>query len=324
MGGGSGVRPVVAGLSRRAAHIIAVCTVFDNGGSTGRLRREFGGLALGDLRNVFASMIPPKHAFWEQLFNFRFASNGHEPQEVGEHNLGNLIFLGAKHLLQDDIVAGIAKLSQLFEINGEVWPVSIDSAHLIADLSDGSVLRGESEIDLRGKKNPGDLRTIHRVHLSQKAFACGEAITALASADKIVLGPGDLYTSIVPHLLVEGIPEFLNNYSGKLIYVCNLMTKRGETPGYTAGDFVETLYRYGITRPLDAVVLNTDPVPSEIRARYLENEGAAPVEALSRVIDSFARRTKTCVTAALLSRNDLSRGLIRHDPTELSRTILTL
>lgn len=291
-------------------HLTAIVTMFDSGGSSGILRREFGYPPLGDLRQCLLALADdsdPGTAALRTAFDFRFSASS----SLKGHSLGNLV-LAALTSVNDGIEGAIQELAPLLRMTGQVTPVTLESADLCAELADGTVIRSESAIDLRGTETP----PIRRVYLDRTVTANPKAIEAIMEADAVVLGPGDLYTSIIPNLLADGVPEALANTPARLIYVCNLMTKRGETGDYDASDFAEAIVKHMNGRKLDYAIVNTEPVPERVLAAYAE-EGAHPVDPDGERLLEF---TNNVVHGDLANLGPP----LRHDSTRLADIVARL
>lgn len=319
VGGGTGGFVLNSALRKYAVSCTAICTVFDSGGSTGRLRDAHGVLPSGDLRRLMVALADGDGGASEtlrHLFNFRFPEgNG---SVFHDHSMGNLLLAAAESMWgRPD---GIHRLCRLLNVKGDVYPVSIDDAELVAQLTDGTVLRGEGAIDTR---DPHDARQIASVHLAPDAFILREAAEALMQADLIVLGPGDHYTSLVPNLLVRGFADAIAASSAKVVYVASIMTKASETDGFTVLDFVNSIYSYGFGRDtLDAVLVNVAVPPDPLRAMYAEKENAHVVMKGSN--ENLDRLVGTVVEGDFLSTYDLGEGLIRHDGARVVQALLAL
>ncbi len=305
VGGGTGSFTMLSELKKVVPQLWAIVAMTDSGGSSRRLMDEFGRpLPLGDLRQALVALSRSRK-LWGDIFSYRFpdAPTG----VVGGHSLGNLIL----HALEDqnggDLVGALEDAEEVLNTAGHVVPVTLGRATLCAELRDGSVVRGEAAID-----RPGDrpILPIDHVFLEPPVQATARARKALERADKVLIGPGDLFTSVVPCLLVEGIPDAIRSCDGEVIYVCNVMTKRGETDGFSAADFVREIHRY-LGRRVDAVVVNTAPPPPELVGRYAE-EGAAPVEPDLAAVRALVPRviTGAFATTEPLVRHDAERVLL--------------
>ena len=272
IGGGTGSHTVLTGLRRHRVHLTAVVSMADDGGSSGRLRDEFGHLPPGDVRRCLVALSSDSSPAVRRLFEYRFdRGNG-----LDGHSFGNLFLTALTELTGRSDVA-IAEAGRLLGVKDTVLPVTLSNCRLCAELEDGSIICGETHIDIRGT---APLARIRRVFLEPPAVVYPPVLAALNDADAIVIGPGDLYTSIVPNLLVAGVPAAINNARATRIYICNIMTKHGETDGYRASDFVREVQRYlGGCGSLDHVLLN-DParLPPSLLDCYVD-ERAFPVAA---------------------------------------------
>jgi uncharacterized cofD-like protein len=271
IGGGSGTSAVLRGLKRYTRQVSAVVTMFDSGGSSGLLQEEFGYPPLGDLRQCLLGLSEGDEASrpLRELVDFRF----NQESSLNGHSLGNLL-LAALTTLGKDLEQAVDDLARMLRITGQVIPVSLDRADLCAVLTDGQLLRGESTIDLRRQLHP----RIERVFLDPTVPANHRGIEAVMDADVVALGPGDLYTSIIPNFLVAGMTEALATTRATRVYVCNLMTKLGETDGFTASGFVREMHRYLGDARLDWALVNAGSIPGPVREAY-RREGAYPVTA---------------------------------------------
>ncbi len=319
IGGGSGGFIVNRGLHAYPVLPTAICTVFDSGGSSGILRDEFGALPQGDLRRCLVALAGGEDDTLRELFQYRF-TNGHKPSALADHSLGNLLLLAAEKIWGP--VEGVRRVGRVLGLSGEVLPVSIDDATLCAELDDGSTVRGETALDLRPLT---DKRSIARVWLAPDALICREAAEAIMRADVIVLGPGDLYTSIIPNLLVRGVADAIAASAAKVVYVSNLMTKYAETRDYTLAHFLTTLLSYGIGREkFDAVLINTANIPRALVTRYAREEKSAPVHFASKDAKKLSVFTRKIITGDFLSSVGLAQGLIRHDSAKLARKLVEI
>lgn len=299
VGGGTGSFAMLSELKKVATHLSAVVAMTDSGGSSRRLMDEFGRpLPLGDLRQALVALSRSSQ-LWGHLFSYRFPSGPNET--VGGHSLGNLIL----HALQDqnagDLLGALEDAQEMLNAAGQVLPVTLGRATLCAELSDGSIVRGEAAIDCPTGR---PIVPIQRVYLEPTVAVLPRAAKALARADKVLIGPGDLYTSIVPCLLVDGVAEALRSCEGELVYVCNVMTKRGETDGYGAADFVRTIHHY-LGRRVDTVVVNTGVPQAQAAARYAE-QGAHPV---APELDAVHALVPHVLAGAFM----MAEALVRHD-----------
>ncbi len=298
---------LLRGLKQHPVDLTAIVTTFDSGGSSGILREEFGYPPFGDLRKCLVALSDSTGtSSLRTASEFRFSSDS----SLKGHSLGNLL-LAALTSLHQNVEHAIEEMSRMLDITGKVIPVALDPADLCAELEDGSHLRGESTIDLRG----GDLPRIQNVFLDPVVDANPRAIEAIENADAIVFGPGDLYTSIIPNLLARNVTDAIARSSARKIYICNLMTKLGETGDFSTSDFAGEIVRYLGGQTLDAVLVNNRPVPKAIRSRYA-GEGAMPVDH----DEASLRQYTHSVIAAPLS---IIRPKVRHDPDRLAEVVLS-
>jgi len=309
-GGGTGIFNLLRGLKRYTNNIVAIVTMMDSGGSSGRLRDEFGHLPPGDLRQALVALSPDDRSSLtlRQLFNHRFSKG----QGLEGHSFGNL-FLTALAEITGGTDKAITEAGKILAIRGKAYPVTLTNSNLVARLEDGTEIIGETNIDVRTEK-PGV--KIDYVYLDPKAYAYPEVLREIETADVIVLGPGDLYTSVIPNLLVEGIAESINYSRAKKVYICNLMTKHGESDSFAASDFVREIRTYLQNGKLDYVVLNKGDLPEKLVRRY-EGEKAYPVEADTEKVKKLAKQViaKPFATAGTL---------LRHDAGKIARVIIDI
>lgn len=307
IGGGTGLSTMLRGLKLYTPNISAIVTVADDGGSSGVLRNDYGMLPPGDVRNCVSALADVDPIAGE-LLNYRFQEGN-----LKGHSLGNLI-LAALNEMSGNFEEAVEKFNRLMGVVGTVYPVTNENVTLHAELRDGSIIDGESHI---GQHRIGKNKGISSVFLSpEKPKAVEQAIDAILDADVVVLGPGSLYTSIIPNLLVEGIPEAIRESKAVKIYVCNIMTQPGETEGYKASQHLEALEKHSYKGIADAMIVNNAPIPETLRLKYLE-EFASEV-----YIDSERIVGRT----ALVSGNFLlvKSSKIRHNFSRLARTIVTI
>jgi uncharacterized cofD-like protein len=346
IGGGTGPFALLSTLKRHECSITAVVAMSDSGGSSRKLMDEFGTLPVGDLRQALVA-LSRKGRLWREIFAHRFGeningsngsngSNGHAEGNghtssrgkssqravsqttsgVSGHSLGNLIIAGLQELNGGNLLHAIEDAQQLLDTAGKVAPVTLAKATLCAEFEDGSVLEGETDIDTRGANNPGPISPIKRIYLKKTAPACDEALRAIRRADVIVIGPGDLYTSILPNFVVDGIAEAVRTSDAQKVYICNLMTKHGETDGYRASHFVGVINRY-LGGPVDRVVVHDGLFPEHLRERY-EQDGQYPVEPDLEELRELA--TEVVQDSLLAIYQDT---YVRHDAGRLLQAIFT-
>jgi uncharacterized cofD-like protein len=305
IGGGTGLPVLLRGLKYLPIDITAIVTVADDGGSSGRLRNELAMPAPGDIRNVLAALSDVEPLV-EDLFQHRFASGN----ELTGHSLGNLI-LAAMTSITGDFVHAIQEMSKVLNVHGKVLPAANRSVVLHAEMEDGTVISGESHIPLAGKP-------VKRVFLTpDDVEPLSETIRAIRTADMVVIGPGSLYTSILPNLLVPKIGEELCKAKAKKVYVCNVMTQAGETMNYTASDHVKALYNHMPSPFLDCIIVNDAAIPGSIQKKY-EAEKAEPVLYDGDALENLG------VTVIHDHIVDYEDGVIRHDTKKVASLIFSL
>jgi len=270
IGGGSGSYNILRGLKKYAMRsdddesieISAIVTMMDSGGSSGVIRDEHGTLPPGDARRCLVALSDETETM-KKLFQYRFGEN------LKNHSFGNLFLTALTDILGSEDKA-IEEAGKMLNTKGKVIPVTLDKVNLCAELTDGKILNSESEIDFI-KENRAKIK---KVFLTAKAKANTAVIKAIKEADVIILGPGDLYTSIIPNLLVDGVSKEINSSKALKIYNCNIMTKHGETDGYSVFDFAQKINEF---IKIDLVTYSTTKLHSEVIAKYAQ-EKARPVD----------------------------------------------
>ncbi len=305
IGGGTGLSNLLRGLKEYSAKITAIVTVADDGGSSGRLRREIGVLPPGDIRNCLAALADEEKLLTE-LFQYRFqAGDG----LVG-HSFGNL-FLTAMSDIAGDLEQAIAASSKVLAVRGEVLPATLSDVSLWAELADGRIIQGESSIT----EANGQIVKIGCIPANPPALP--KVAIALREADFIIIGPGSLYTSVIPNLLVPEIAEAIARSEVPRIYVCNIMTQPGETDGYSVADHIRAIDR-ACGRPLfDAVVVQGKVPSAKALIRYSQ-ENSYPVVLDREAVTQLGRR----IVIANVMDEDQNTGLIRHNSQRLAAMLL--
>lgn len=305
IGGGTGLSTLLRGLKDYSANITAIVTVADDGGSSGRLRREIGVLPPGDIRNCLAALADEEKLVTE-LFQYRFrAGDG-----LTGHSFGNL-FLTAMSDITGDLEQAIATSSQVLAVRGRVLPATLSDVRLWAKLADGRVIEGESNITEAGG------RIIQIGCSPANPPAVPKALKAIQEADYIIIGPGSLYTSLIPNLLVPEIVQAIAQRQVPRIYVCNIMSQAGETDNYTVADHIRALDTVCNQRIFSAVLVQKKSPSSRSLKRYAQ-ENAYPV-AIDR--DALLRLGCRVVLADIMDE-DKQTGLVRHDSQRLARILL--
>lgn len=304
IGGGTGLSTLLHGLKEYTSNITAIVTVADDGGSSGRLRQDFDILPPGDIRNCLVALADAE-PLMGKLFQFRFG----EGTEFSGHSFGNL-FITAMSKVTGDFEAAIKESSKVLAIRGRVVPSTLDKVTLLAEHLDGSETIGESQI-------PQAKSPVKRIHL--RPVNCNptdEAIDAVRKADAIILGPGSLYTSIIPNLLVGRVYQEMVSSKAVKIYVCNVMTQKGETDDYKASDHLRAIIEHTSPGIADYCIVNTARIQDEMLKKYKE-ENSYPV-----VPDPENLKKMRCrvIEAHIIS----ARDYVRHDPGKLAKIVIDL
>jgi uncharacterized cofD-like protein len=304
LGGGTGLSVLLSGLKEHSSNLTAVVTVADDGGSSGLLRRGLGVLPPGDIRSCLVALADDE-SLMSRLFQYRFPLEG----GLQGHSFGNL-FVAALAEVTGDFERAVQESTSVLNVRGRVLPATLESVTLHAELQGGERVDGESSIT-------ASARLPLRIWLDPaEPRAVPAALDAIAAADLVVLGPGSVYTSIVPNLLIPEVRAAIAHTRARVVYVCNVMTQPGETDDYSASDHVSALSRHGVVGLIDDVLVNDTPI-SEVLAEVYRAGGAAPVE-----IDDDALRTLgvRVVHAGLAREGDF----FRHDSAQLADAVLRL
>ena len=303
IGGGTGLSMLLKGIKRYTNNITAVVTVGDDGGSSGRLREEMGILPPGDIRNCIAALAGDEDLITE-LFQYRF-KNG---EGLEGHSFGNL-FLTALCAITGNMVKAVKESSNVLNIRGVVLPATLDDMKLAAEFEDGTVVKGESNIPEAHKK----IKKLFTEPANCEALP--EVLTAIAQADLIILGPGSLFTSVIPNLLVKGIVDAIEASHAKKIYVCNIMTQPGETDEYSVASHVNALLNHaGGKKIIDAVLVN-NILPANISPGYAKT-GSIPVRLDMENVTPIGIEV---VSQKLIQEN--KEGLVRHSSNRVARAV---
>jgi uncharacterized cofD-like protein len=314
LGGGTGLSAVLRGLKEHVARrkndrrwhaiadLAAVVTVTDDGGSSGRLRREYRVLPPGDIRNCMVALSKDEHLLGK-LFQYRFPGG----KGLAGHSFGNL-FLTALTNVTGDFPEAVRVSSQVLAIRGRIYPSTAQNVTLEAELEDGTIVAGETNISKSRKR-------IRRVRLCpRRVRPVPEVLDALRQADLILVGPGSLYTSLIPNLLIDEVVEVISHSRAKCVYIANLMTQPGETQHYSVADHVRAIYHHTRRHIFDFVVINRRPVPPRLLRRY-RAQGAEPVQASLEELEGLGLKV---VTGDLLQLG----GVVRHNQAGLTRLLL--
>ncbi len=316
LGGGTGLSALLRGLKdhvmsqrdqhssqgRPIADLAAIVTVTDDGGSSGRLRRENRILPPGDIRNCMVALSKDE-ALMGRLFQYRF----HLGRGLRGHNFGNL-FLAALTHVTGDFAEAVRVSSKVLAIRGRIFPSTLSNIHLVAKLANGKLVRGETNIS----KSQVPIRKIELS--SRRVHPLPEALEAIREADLILMGPGSLYTSVIPNLLIPEIAQAISRSKAPRVYIANLMTQPGETTNYTLSEHLRAIQRHVKNRVIDWVVANRQTVSPEVASRY-RAQGAAPV-----IVD--ASNMVKCKVQFVLDNLLEEHGVIRHNSPRLARLLI--
>jgi uncharacterized cofD-like protein len=317
IGGGTGTFVALKGLKHSPHHLSAIVAMSDSGGSNKRIRDEFGLLPTSDIRQCLVALSDENGGagILRKLFMYRFEKG----KGISGMTFGNL-FMAALTDIFGSQKEAIRATGKVLRIQGTVIPVSFTNTNLIAEYENGQILSEEHLID--EPKHDGTMK-ITRVYLKPRAAPNPEALDAISKADLIVLGPGDLYTSVIPNLLVDGIPDAIATSHAKKVYVVNLMTKYGQTYGFTAEDHLRTIQQYA-GRVIDAIVVNTEPLQKPALAVYAKFHEFPVTDDLvhSPSLKVLRANVASRHVAAKSKSDTLVRSLIRHDSAKLAAILL--
>lgn len=304
IGGGHGLSVLLRGVKKLTKNVTAVVTVADDGGSSGRLREDFGMIPPGDLRNCLVALADTE-PLMEKLFQHRFGGSG----DLAGHSFGNL-FIAAMTEVLGDVEQALKESSKVLAVRGRVLPASTQRVRLIATMTDGTIVEGESKI-------PEAKKRIDRVHLYPPEVKPAQSVLdAITDADIIVLGPGSLYTSILPNLLVDNVAETLRRSRAMKIYICNVMTQPGETSDYTASMHAKAIIDHAGPGVIDYVIVNSKPVAESAQLKYAA-ENSYPVAVDEEGLAELGIRY---LDTDIISQANPAH----HDPDKLAHNIMAL
>lgn len=309
IGGGTGTFVVLSGLKKYPLDISVVVSMVDSGGSTGRLRDQLGVLPPGDLRQCLVALSEASD-LWRKLFLYRF-----ETGDLAGHNFGN-IFLSALEKNCQNYQEVVNTASFILKTKGKVIPVTFEKTHLCVEYQDGKIIETEGRIDTDSYIKS----RIKKAYLNPSVKANPRAIETILKADFLIVGPGDLYTSLIPNLIVEGIKGAVKKSKAKIINVMNLMTKKGQTTDYKASDHLFDLEKY-LGRKIDLILINNEPIPKKILAFYFRFGEKPVIDDLSS-FKNVIRLDLISKKAYNISKADkLWRSLLRHDSDKLGKAL---
>jgi uncharacterized cofD-like protein len=305
IGGGTGLSTMLRGLKEFTSNLTAVVTVTDDGGSSGRLQRELGMLPPGDIRNCLVALADAE-PLMQELFQYRFSAGG---DALKGHSFGNLL-IAAMLNITGDFEEAVRQTSRVLAIRGRVLPSTLSHVHLEAELADGSCVNGETTISSAGAP-------IRRVQLSNPdAEPLDETLAALRTADAIIIGPGSVFTSVIPNFLVKGVADAVAASPAVKLYVCNVMTQPGETGGFTASEHVRAVEEQAGRRVFDYVLVNTQRPSEEILSRY----AAVGADWVRPDVDRIRAMGYRPIQGSFINQTQV----VRHDAQALAHAILKM
>jgi uncharacterized cofD-like protein len=315
IGGGTGSFVLLSGLKDKPIDLGAIVTMMDSGGSTGRLRDQLGVLPPGDLRQCLVALSDAPE-LWRKLMLYRF-----EDGDLKGHNVGNIL-LSALEKVSDNYDQVLEAAEQILNTRGTVYPVTYEKTQLCVEYENGTTIRGEGNID---EDNPEESRIV-RAFVDPEVSVNKKAVERIHESDVLVVGPGDLYTSIIPVLVVDHIKKHIQERNPIVIYTMNLMTKMGQTTHYTAADHYRDLTRY-LGKTPEYIIINSQPIPDDIRKWYNSHNEHSVEDNLDEIA-----YPGTVVRAELLDTGDISRSasdtltrsIIRHDSQKLAQHIYSI
>ncbi|BBN98269.1 gluconeogenesis factor YvcK family protein [Sporolactobacillus terrae] len=305
IGGGTGLPAVLRGLKKYPVDITAIVTVADDGGSSGKLRNELQIPPPGDIRNVLVSLSDVEPMF-QQLLQHRFKTGS----GLNGHSLGNLL-IAALTSITGDFVKAVRELSRILNVHGQVLPAADQMIALGALMSDGSIVEGESQITAANKKiehvfiKPADIHPLP------------ESIRAIREAKMITFGPGSLFTSVIPNLLVPDLAEEIVRSKARKVYVCNVMTQKGETDHFTASQHIKAIHRHVPSLFIDTIIVNSRPIKVDLLKRYAVEE-SEPVQIDWKELNDLGI---DIIHAPLIKT---AGGVVRHDEAMVGRMLMSL
>lgn len=306
IGGGTGLSTMLRGLKYYTSNITAIVTVGDDGGGSGKLREDLGMLPPGDIRNCILALADTE-PIMKELLQYRFTEGNLKNQSFGN------LFLAAMDGISDNFEDAVQKMSSVLAVTGKVIPVTLDDMQLKAVLKNGNVVKGESQIPKEAIKQKSP---IERLMLEpEDAVPLKEALDAIKEADAIVMGPGSLYTSVIPNLLVNKISSAVRKSKAYKVYISNIMTQPGETDGFTASDHLKTIQKYGGKDIVECVIANCGAISDELKEKY-NKEGAKIVELDE---ENIKNQGVDLIVGNLIK---MESGFIKHDADYLAQILV--
>lgn len=308
IGGGTGLSVLLRGLKKYTSNITAIVTVADDGGGSGKIREDMGLLPPGDIRNCIMALANTEPTM-EKIMHYRFKEGVLKGQSFGN------LFIAALNEISGSFDEAIREISNVLAVTGKVLPVTLEDIILFAELEDGTIIKGESNIPYKQQIHD---KKIERVYLEPKTCVpLPEALEAMENADAIIIGPGSLYTSIIPNLLVKDVAKSINKCKGIKIYVSNLMTQLGETTGYSLSEHINTIKENAGKLDIDYVIANNGRIPVEFLQKY-KTENAEPILVDQENINKLGIEVK-CGNFV-----SIKKDYLRHDFNALAEYIFEL
>lgn len=306
IGGGTGLSTMLRGLKQYTSHITAIVTVGDDGGGSGKLREDLGMLPPGDIRNCILALADTE-PLMEDLLQYRFTEGSLKGQCFGN------LFLAAMAGISENFEDAVQKMSSVLAVKGKVLPVTLDDMKLIAELENGEIIEGESKIPSEVIVRKTRIKKIAIKPIDAKPLE--EAIKAINNADVIIMGPGSLYTSIIPNLLVKGIPEAICKSPAKKVYISNVMTQPGETDGFKVSNHLKVLMDYGVAENIDYVIANNGIIPPDIKEKYARENA----ELVVLDYENISNLNVNVIEADLIK---ITKRYVKHNAEKLAELIM--
>ena len=306
IGGGTGLSTMLRGLKQYTSHITAIVTVGDDGGGSGKLREDLGMLPPGDIRNCILALADTE-PLMEDLLQYRFTEGSLKGQCFGN------LFLAAMAGISENFEDAVQKMSSVLAVKGKVLPVTLDDMKLIAELENGEIIEGESKIPSEVIVRNTRIKKIAIKPIDAKPLE--EAIKAINNADVIIMGPGSLYTSIIPNLLVKGIPEAISKSPAKKVYISNVMTQPGETDGFKVSNHLKVLMDYGVAENIDYVIANNGIIPPDIKEKYAKENA----ELVVLDYENISNLNVNVIEADLIK---ITKRYVKHNAEKLAELIM--
>ena len=306
IGGGTGLSTMLRGLKQYTSHITAIVTVGDDGGGSGKLREDLGMLPPGDIRNCILALADTE-PLMEDLLQYRFTEGSLKGQCFGN------LFLAAMAGISENFEDAVQKMSSVLAVKGKVLPVTLDDMKLVAELENGEIIEGESKIPSEVIVRKTRIKKLAIKPIDAKPLE--EAIKAINNADVIIMGPGSLYTSIIPNLLVKGIPEAICKSPAKKVYISNVMTQPGETDGFKVSNHLKVLMDYGVAGNIDYVIANNGIIPPDIKEKYARENA----ELVVLDYENISNLNVNVIEADLIK---ITKRYVKHNAEKLAELIM--